>query len=422
MGRFDLVSPGAVAGDAVSRYFDELVAKRREKLNDQLGVDREQRLKEQHAATLELQREQLKSVDEQRKATVAARQAETELAQQKAFAGQHRPGDEVSAEQAGRFPGLVHSTPATQGAMIGTDEQDIPTYEVNAAQSTFRGTPEQRQAEETKVAVRNVLTNTPELGEHPGIKAALQLAEATGDYSGIYGALATMTKEPTATNRSLQQQANDAHAKGDMKEYNRLLGVIKQTGQADDRPLTPYIWMNPGAAPAIIDRTTGKVRDVSMPDGSDVPVQNTAEGANRASSLGRVHPVLDSVAELSERINVNQGVYATAAGAAARAAAKVNLDDDVAEYEAMVQAFTPLWARALGHVGVLTEQDVQSARKALPAPEDSKSLRDRKLARIQKIMGGQVAADANSASPRTPQGETPEQRRTRLYDKYSKSK
>ena len=45
---------------------------------------------------------------------------------------------------------------------------------------------------------------------------------------------AGVTKPET---RSLQLQANDALKRGDTEEYQRLLRVIKETGQADDRPV-----------------------------------------------------------------------------------------------------------------------------------------------------------------------------------------
>ena len=68
----------------------------------------------------------------------------------------------------------------------------------------------------------------------------------------------------------------------------------------------------------------------------------------------------------------------------------------------MVTAFTPLWARALGHVGILTQVDVDSAREALPKPGDSKTLMQRKIARIEKILGTTIAGSAASADPANP--------------------
>jgi hypothetical protein len=112
----------------------------------------------------------------------------------------------------------------------------------------------------------------------------------------------------------------------------------------------------------------------------------TSEARNRQGALKRVAPIMDAIDELSTRINVNQGIAATAIGAAERQKAKINLNDDISEYNGVVQGFTPMLARAVGHVGILTQQDVDSVREALPKPEDSKSVRDRKMSRIQSLM------------------------------------
>jgi hypothetical protein len=129
-----------------------------------------------------------------------------------------------------------------------------------------------------------------------------------------------------------------------------------------------------------------------------VPSAAETQDARKFKQAG---PILAAVSELSERINTLQGVYAKAAGEAAKQKAKVNLDDDVAEYEALIQGFTPLVARALGHTGVLTQQDVDSVRKLFPSPGDSKSLRDRKVARINSIIG-QLEAGAQPGAPQKP--------------------
>ncbi len=121
----------------------------------------------------------------------------------------------------------------------------------------------------------------------------------------------------------------------------------------------------------------------------------------------KIRPVLASVSELADKINTGSGLIAKAKGEAEKVRAKLNYDDDVAEYQSLVQAFTPLWARALGHTGVLTQQDVDSAREALPKPGDSKTLKDRKLARIEKILSGvkeaqeSVAGHPGNVTPQT---------------------
>jgi hypothetical protein len=186
----------------------------------------------------------------------------------------------------------------------------------------------------------------------------------------------------------------------DQLSVSEIRQARKDYQQADDRPFRDpvSVVIQGPAGPQLLDRKTNTATPVMGPDGKPLGQAPTAEMRNTAEGKKRLQPLLDSVEELTERINVNQGVYAKMAGGTAKVAAKLNLDDDVAEYESMVQAFTPNWARALGHVGVLTQQDVDSAKAALPRPGDSKSLRDRKIARIHKILGTQTNVD-DGASP-----------------------
>lgn len=129
----------------------------------------------------------------------------------------------------------------------------------------------------------------------------------------------------------------------------------------------------------------------------NLDVRESQFNVNTFGGYGKSEALLSSVSELADKINTSQGVMAKAKGTAREAAAKLNLDDDVAEYDSLVKAFTPIWARALGHTGVLTQQDVDSARAALPAPGDSKSLKDRKMSRIQKILNAQIQATETAA-------------------------
>jgi hypothetical protein len=127
---------------------------------------------------------------------------------------------------------------------------------------------------------------------------------------------------------------------------------------------------------------------------------------DRTAAVGRSGAVLESIEELSKVINTAHGAYARARGTAKELAAKANLDDDVSEYEAVISGFTPLVARAVGHTGVLTEQDVQSVRKMFPNPGDSESVRNRKVARIKKIMSS-MGAPAEAAPEESPAATTP---------------
>jgi hypothetical protein len=180
------------------------------------------------------------------------------------------------------------------------------------------------------------------------------------------------------------------------------------------RAPVPIVIMTP-EGPQVVDRTNRTAAPITGAGGGTVGLVPTAEQRNRQAGRQAAQPFIDAASELADRINVNQGVYATAAGAVEKQKAKVNLDDDVAEYQAMVSAFTPMWARALGHTGVLTEQDVQSAKAILPSPGDSKTLKDRKIARIHSIIdAASAAATAPAGGPAPPETPQPKKKRFTL--------
>jgi hypothetical protein len=137
-------------------------------------------------------------------------------------------------------------------------------------------------------------------------------------------------------------------------------------------------------------RKITKVVPVSEALGQSYIAPPPAEVQAQASQYKRAAPILGKIGELSEKINVTQGAMAKITGTAERAAAELNMNDDISEYNALISAFTPLVARAVGHTGVLTQQDVDSVREMFPKPTDSKSIRDRKVALIMDITG-QVA-------------------------------
>ena len=174
----------------------------------------------------------------------------------------------------------------------------------------------------------------------------------------------------------------------------------KKFGQADDaagRPPMPIV-ITTGAGPQLVNRSTGVASPITQSGSGDaIGPAPTADQRNRQTGRQSALAVLDSIDELSARINTGNGALAKISGAAERAKAQANLNDDVSEYEALISGFTPLLARALGHSGVLTEQDVQSVRDLYPKVTDSKSIRDRKIARIRKIMESMPEAGASSS-------------------------
>lgn len=67
--------------------------------------------------------------------------------------------------------------------------------------------------------------------------------------------------------------------------------------------------------------------------------------------------------------------------------------DDLRQYESIIEGLTPVFARAVGHTGTLTEKDELRTRKLFPVLSgpgaDTREEATRKLKRLQKFMSGQ---------------------------------
>lgn len=204
---------------------------------------------------------------------------------------------------------------------------------------------------------------------------------------------------PTAAQK--RQMALDAHAKAvaekadaDRRADNqRMIDALEETKRHNrqiearqPRPLAREVVPGPDG-PLLVDKETGTTSRILGPDGQPVKTAMSAQERMDSRKFSKAAPVLKGIGQLSERINTLQGVLASASGMAEKQKAKINLNDDVAEYEALVSGFTPMIARALGHTGVLTQQDVDSVKALFPRPEDSKTLRDRKINRMMTIIG-----------------------------------
>jgi len=146
---------------------------------------------------------------------------------------------------------------------------------------------------------------------------------------------------------------------------------------------------------------------VKIKNPKPVPSDRVAQDQQK---FKKAAPVISAMSELSEKINTQEGLLAKMEGGARKLAAKANYDDDVAEYQSLISGFTPMVARALGHTGVLTQQDVDSVKALFPLPGDSKTLRDRKVTRLKSIIselestgsGGADLATSPSAIPEKP--------------------
>ena len=199
-------------------------------------------------------------------------------------------------------------------------------------------------------------------------------------------------------NGPVTRLATEAEMAQGVKEYQKPVAADQPSYQAKD------VLNDEGKAViANFNAKSGQYVDVATgkPIKNPRPVPSAAETQD-TRKFKQAAPILSAVSELSEKINTLQGVAAKASGEAAKQAAKLNLNDNVAEYEALISGFTPLVARALGHTGVLTQQDVDSVKALFPRPGDSKSLRDRKVGRIKGIIGQLEGGEVGAAPPPGP--------------------
>lgn len=82
------------------------------------------------------------------------------------------------------------------------------------------------------------------------------------------------------------------------------------------------------------------------------------------------------------------GLEARLGGLTRGAQATAGYNPEVQVYKAGVRGFVPLMARALGHVGVLTELDVERTEALFPKPGDTETEAMMKKAVLSDIMSG----------------------------------
>ena len=78
---------------------------------------------------------------------------------------------------------------------------------------------------------------------------------------------------------------------------------------------------------------------------------------------------------------------------------RAGLAPDVDLYTTQIKGFIPLFARAVGHTGTLTEKDVQRTELLFPRIGDTTAVARRKLERLQAVMNGQAEVPAGLWEP-----------------------
>jgi hypothetical protein len=168
-------------------------------------------------------------------------------------------------------------------------------------------------------------------------------------------------------------------ARNNPVELNRLLKLQRQEAENKRTPETAQ------------EREERALRIKKLQQDLDTATK-AGTGATTAK-LEAVAPVIDEITTLAGKIFTSDaGPWTNIVGAWRSGAARMNLDNDVTEYRSLVRGFTPLMARAVGHNGVLTEQDVQRTELLFPevalTGTDNATVAKNKLERMKRVMVG----------------------------------
>jgi hypothetical protein len=172
----------------------------------------------------------------------------------------------------------------------------------------------------------------------------------------------------------------------------------------DVEPKSEGKWVTEAATGNRVQVTPSELAAAPKGKYSDIrPMKTTITSGQMAQSREAALQVLgsssdtkgDSMWALAKRLSVPKaipiaigGPLGKAAGVVGQLKRKVGAAPDIELYSSQLSGFIPLFARAVGHSGVLTEKDVERTELLFPQPGDTEEVATRKLNRIQSIMSG----------------------------------
>lgn len=342
---------GAATGSSVGDFLQQMIADRLKKEALAEELRKQQVLEQQAQERIDIDRQQVVSSEGLRRAQLA----ETARAKQEAETNADRQREEKKLElfrpnQVVSMPQYERSKELGYADYYGPHEGHTEGEDPSTHTMRFLGTAKTEDQEARRQAAEDRAKVQQDLAEQ-----RISLAEANTRIAEI-----NANTQRMFANRPRVRQFNTKNERGE--------AVIQ-----------------------VKDVDSGEVLD-------EMPMAPTAQMQNMGASMGKAMPVIRRLSELSEVINTRYGPEAKVHGWAKTLAAKANLDDDVALYQSTLEGFIPLVSRAVGHTGVLTQQDVEGTMKLFPGPPDSKTLRDRKVANLNDILG-QVVTEGGAPTP-----------------------
>ena len=210
----------------------------------------------------------------------------------------------------------------------------------------------------------------------------------------LLGQEKTAELEGQAANRSVTMRGQDIGAQ--TAAANRAVTVrgqdlVNQRAQEAGGGGTPQ----PGMVDAIL-KTPSLFHDLPIAEKAKLIPTLSARGFDFTKATTPLAPkekndasrIIAEIETLSNKINtVGGGPRANVSGLIRRGMAAGQLDNEVSEYQALITGMIPMVARAVGHSGVLTQQDVDSVRALFPSVQDNAALAKSKLERVKRMTG-----------------------------------
>ena len=263
-------------------------------------------------------------------------------------------------------PGVVNGALSVVGLQAGPEEADN-------LRKSFAADPKS-----VAMMVESMLVTTK--------KDLMNVSEGAAIFDPNTGQQVFENVKPDPT-QNLDQMLAAALKAGDRAKVNEIIKLKGQEAAATRAP-------QQGAQPNYreintVDEAGNPILKFMTPEQVNAMggVKTSPKTTAKATGPAAVDAVLGEIEDLSKRINtVASGPGANIQGMVRRGASALNMDNEVSEYQRLVEGFIPIMARSVGHTGVLTQMDVDSTKALFPKVGDNSTLSTNLIARVKRIM------------------------------------
>jgi hypothetical protein len=211
-----------------------------------------------------------------------------------------------------------------------------------------------------------------------GLRQKPDLPQSMRDYLQLMGPRAEITPERLKTTGEIEEEMR-------REEQSRIRVAQASRPPREGPQPSQYLVRGKDMTIATPEETKRLLQEGWRPVGA-----RGGRGAEGEAARESAQTVLGEIDKMSRQINTGagglMGPVTTATGMLRRKGAQWNIDNLVNEYESTINGFVPMIARAVGHVGVLTQQDVDSVKGLFPQVTDNQQLAKDKMERVYRIL------------------------------------